>query len=141
MSEQTPPPYDPGYPPPPEYPFQPEYPPAPYPPPPAYLYPSVYGAPYYPMPGAVPMPVPTTNGLAIASLVLGIACLCTGLCAIPAVICGHIALAQINRSGGMEQGRGMAIAGLVIGYVFLAFFVLYIAFVVAVTFYSSVQTY
>ena len=87
------------------------------------------------------MPVPGTNGVAIASLVLGIVCLCTGLCAIPAVICGHIALAQINRSGGTEQGRGMAIAGLVIGYVYLAFIVLYIAFVVAVTSYSSVQAY
>lgn len=31
-----------------------------------------------------------------------------------------MALRQIKRSGGAELGRGMAIAGLVIGYVFLA---------------------
>ena len=84
-----------------------------------------------------------TNGFAITSLVCGILGFCAGgaLAAIPAIVFGHIALAQINRSGGMEQGRGMAIAGLVMGYLFLALIVLYIAFVVTVTSYSSVQTY
>lgn len=37
---------------------------------------------------------------------------------IVAVICGHVALAQIRRTG--EQGRGIALAGLIIGYVGLA---------------------
>jgi type II secretory pathway pseudopilin PulG len=36
--------------------------------------------------------------------------------AIIAIILGHIALSQINRSGGTLRGRGMAIAGLVLGY-------------------------
>ncbi|MGE2767303.1 DUF4190 domain-containing protein [Rhodococcus sp. 1.20] len=35
---------------------------------------------------------------------------------------GHISLAQIKRTG--EQGRGLAIAGLVIGYIFTALLVL-----------------
>lgn len=57
--------------------------------------------------------------MATASLVLGIlsffCCWCVG--ALAAVICGHIALGQINRSGGLETGRGMAMAGLILGYV------------------------
>ena len=74
-----------------------------------------------------PPPLTVKNsGLATASLVLGILGLvlmiiCIGpLLGIPAVIFGHIALAKINRSGGMLGGRGLAIAGLVTGYVSLA---------------------
>ena|SRR6185369_13205691 len=128
MSEQSPSPYDGPYPPPPEYSYQPEYSSAPYPPPPAYPYPPApYGAPY-----GVPAPMPAggTNGFAIASLVCGLASLCAGVVtAILAVIFGHIALAQISRSGGYEQGRGLAIAGLVIGYIFIALGVLYFALI------------
>lgn len=40
------------------------------------------------------------------------------------MICGHIALSQIKRSG--ESGRGLAIAGLIIGYVYIAFIVLFV---------------
>ena len=60
---------------------------------------------------------PQNSGAAIASLVLG--CLgipSCGLTAIPAVICGHIALSQIGKSGGRLTGNGMAIGGLVTGY-------------------------
>lgn len=39
-----------------------------------------------------------------------------------AIIAGHVALSQIKRSG--DQGRGLAIAGLVLGYVFTVVFVL-----------------
>jgi hypothetical protein len=76
------------------------------------------------------MPAGGTNGFAIASLVCGIASLCAGLVtAILAVVFGHVALAQISRSGGYEQGRGIAIAGLVIGYIFIALGALYIVFI------------
>ena len=124
MSEQYPPPGDgPSYPPPPP----PMYPPAsqvPYPPPPAYA-PPPPAAPYVSISNAAPMAMPSpTNGFAMASLVFGILALCTGITAIPAVICGHIALAQINQAGGMGQGKGMAIAGLVIGYAFIALFII-----------------
>ena len=59
-----------------------------------------------------------TSGLAIASLVLGIAGIaCLGIFAgLPAVICGHMAIGSINRSQGAEAGKGMAIAGLITGY-------------------------
>lgn len=53
-----------------------------------------------------------TNGMAIASLV------CAFLCTPLAVIFGHIALSQIGKSG--QGGRGLAIAGLVIGYISIA---------------------
>ncbi len=58
-------------------------------------------------------------GLAIASLVLGIAgfVLCLGpLAGIPAVICGHKAQSKIRKSGGMLTGDGIALAGLITGY-------------------------
>ena len=37
--------------------------------------------------------------------------------AIPAVICGHVARAKIRRSGGGLGGKGIATAGLVLGYI------------------------
>jgi len=54
-----------------------------------------------------------TNGMAVASLVLSLLWLCW-LGSIAAVILGHIALSQIKRTG--QAGRGIAIAGLVLGY-------------------------
>jgi hypothetical protein len=33
-----------------------------------------------------------------------------------AIILGHVAVKQIDRSGGREGGGGMAVAGLVLGY-------------------------
>lgn len=69
-------------------------PPAPTPPP---------AAPYAAAPAG-----PRTNTLAIVSLVLAF------FVSLGAVICGHIALSQIKRTG--ENGRGLAIAGLILGY-------------------------
>ena len=60
---------------------------------------------------------PQTCALAIWSLVLGLAVfLCYILAAVPAIICGHIALSKIKKSSGRLKGRGMAIAGTVLGY-------------------------
>ena len=75
-----------------------------------------------------PPPLPTspgqpkTSGLAIWSLVLGILSLfCFSVLAgIPAVICGHMALSRIKRSVGFLQGNGLAIGGLVTGYLSIA---------------------
>lgn len=73
--------------------------------------PPPYGPPPigYPPPGYPPAPGRPTNGLAIAALI------CAFLIAPLGIVFGHISLWQIKRSG--EEGRGMAIAGLVIGYV------------------------
>src|SRR5262245_43562931 len=57
-----------------------------------------------------------TNGLAVAALVLGILWL-YWIGSILAVIFGHVAKGQIERAGGAQTGRGMAIAGLVLGWV------------------------
>lgn len=71
------------------------------------------------------MVAPPTSGLAIASMVCGIVgimlCYFNGLLALPAVICGHMAIKQIDKSMTPIGGRGMAIAGLVTGYIGLAF--------------------
>jgi peptidyl-prolyl cis-trans isomerase B (cyclophilin B) len=69
-----------------------------YPPPPSGGYAGYYG---------YPLPRPT-NALAIASLV------CAFLFAPLGIVFGHISLSQIRRTG--EEGRGLAVAGLVIGY-------------------------
>jgi len=76
-----------------------------------------------------------TNPVAIAALVCGIAQFLGGLLlvgnivlAIPAVICGAIGLKQINRRG--ERGRGMAIAGLVLGILGVAYFLLIVLLIV-----------
>jgi hypothetical protein len=76
----------------------------------------------YPPPPATPR----QNGLAVASLVLGIVSLACSQCitALPGVILGHIALRQIRASGGTETGEGMAIGGLVCGYISIGITVL-----------------
>jgi len=60
-------------------------------------------------------PVAKTNGLAIASLACGIAQFGFGpLATIPAIVLGHVARHQIRRTG--EQGAGLALAGLILGW-------------------------
>jgi len=77
---------------------------------------------------SVPMaPVARTNGLAIASLACGIAQFAVGpLATIPAIVFGHVARHQIKRTG--EQGAGLALAGLILGWatVILAILLLFI---------------
>jgi Domain of unknown function (DUF4190)/DUF1707 SHOCT-like domain len=89
--------------------------------------PSGPGGPVVPYVGYYPsmMPPQPTSGLAIGAMVCGIAEIFTlGFAAIPAVILGHLARAQIKRTG--ERGDGMAIAGLVLGYLGIAGWVLVI---------------
>ena len=60
-------------------------------------------------------PVAKTNGLALASLACGFAQFLFGPpVAIPAIVFGHVARRQIKRTG--EQGAGLALAGLVLGW-------------------------
>lgn len=94
------------------------------------VFPSATGVTPPPLPpGATsfrPQPPPvhsgpaTTSGLAITSLVLGVAGLIVVVTSIPAVICGHIACSNIKQSHGGQKGRGLAIAGLVLGYIVIA---------------------
>ncbi|MEM7697030.1 MAG: DUF4190 domain-containing protein [Verrucomicrobiota bacterium] len=68
------------------------------------------------------------NACAIASLICGIVGLfCTQLFSIAAVVTGHIALSQIRKSG-VAANKGLAIAGLVLGYVGIGIVVLILVF-------------
>ena len=60
-------------------------------------------------------PAKPTNGLAIASLVSALVWF-LWLGSLAAIVFGHVSLGQIKRSGGAQSGQGIAIAGLVIGY-------------------------
>lgn len=61
-----------------------------------------------------------TSGLAITSLVLGLLGLCCPIfLSLPAIICGHIARGRIKKSAGAEEGGGLALAGLILGYISL----------------------
>src|SRR5438270_10518057 len=71
-----------------------------------------------------PYQPPKTDGGAIASMVLGIAsvALClTFVAGIPAIILGHISLSRIKKSMGRLKGEGMALTGLILGYISLPF--------------------
>ena len=78
--------------------------------------PAPYQAGYY-----QPLNIRKTNGFAVGSLVCGIIPFFGG---IPAVILGHYARGQIRKTG--ERGDGMAIAGLIFGYLWIALWVLVI---------------
>jgi hypothetical protein len=89
-------------------------PPAP-PPPPASSPPPPPAGGWYAPP---PVQTASTNGFAVASLVLGIAVLCTGIIGgILAVIFGYMALSRIAESNGRQRGRPMAITGIVLGWI------------------------
>jgi len=104
------------------------------PPPEAPPVPPAYGQPpaYAPTPGYAPAQVAPSSNEAIWSLVLGILSItCLGLIAgIPAVILGTIAKRKIAASGGVIRGQGLATAGLVLGWVSIAFSILGILFVI-----------
>lgn len=104
--------------------------PASYPPPGINSPPAGGYVPPYPIyrphyPG--PMP-PSTNPWAIASLI----CSIVGI-AILGIIFGHIALSEIKRSNGWQEGRGMALAGLIIGYIEIGLTVLVLIVVLGLT--------
>jgi hypothetical protein len=108
--------------PPPPGPHQPQESQGPYPQGP-YAAPGPYPYPYQPWgqgyrPYNSPAPV---NGVAIASLVLGILCLVPGV----GLVLGLIALSRIRRTG--ERGRGMAVAGVALSSVGLVLWVAGIA--------------
>jgi hypothetical protein len=77
-----------------------------------------YAPPVYYGPGGATSMGPRTSGLAVASLICGISgiVICPFVGVLPALICGHMAMSQINQSPLPMSGRGMAIAGLVLGY-------------------------
>ena len=85
-------------------------------------------------PAATTAPYPVgnvrvTSNLAIWALVCGCVSLLCGLFAsIPAIILGHMGRAEIKKNPSL-QGGGMALAGMILGYVFTVLFVLYLGVV------------
>jgi hypothetical protein len=71
-----------------------------------------YGAPQFAPQYGAPVAEEKYNVLSIVSLVSAF------FVSLVAVITGHIALSQIKRTG--EKGRGLAIAGLILGYLSIA---------------------
>ena len=71
-----------------------------------------------------PPQVPTTrtSTTAIISLVAGICgwSILPFLGSLVAIITGHIAMGEIKKGGGMITGKGMATAGLIMGYLSIA---------------------
>jgi hypothetical protein len=66
------------------------------------------------------------NTLAVVSIATAL----TSIGAVAAIITGHVALTQIKKSG--ESGRGLALAGTIVGYVTLAsWFLASIGFLIA----------
>ena len=88
-----------------------------------------------PVPGPSRPPEPMadsgkTSGLAIAALVCGLLS-CIPLVCIAAVVCGHLARGGIKRDASLK-GSGMALAGLILGYVFIALWVVWLILVLLV---------
>lgn len=85
-------------------------------------------------------PASMTEPLAIWSLVLGGLGLifCGFLAGIPAIFCGHKALSKIKQNPKL-QGKGLAISGLIIGYIGTTFWLLYILLVIAIAVIEAIQ--
>jgi hypothetical protein len=105
------------------------------PPPPGYgqAPPPGYGQPPpppYATYGVQPYIARKTNGFAIASLILG-ALWIYWLGSVLALIFGYIGKSQIDKSGDTQDGRGLAIAGIVLGWIGVAVLAIFIIAIVA----------
>lgn len=143
----------PSYPPQPGF-IPPGYPPPSYPPPPGYPQmghpPPGMPPPGYPpqFPGGYPYaydpygqaPPPGTNGKAIASLVTSLAGLL--LCGVPSIvgmILGVIAMRETKQTG--QEGHGLALAGVILGAVAVAGWLLYVVVIIFAIALTSSPTY
>jgi type IV pilus assembly protein PilA len=81
-------------------------------------------------PTAVTTP-PATSGMAIGSLISGIFSFFFPA-AIAAIVLGHIARSNIRKSAGRLTGNGVALAGLILGYLGLAFIPVIVMIVAAI---------
>jgi type IV pilus assembly protein PilA len=80
------------------------------------------------LPSTPPFGEPPTSGKAIGSLICGIFMFFLPA-SIAAVVLGHLSLSEIRKSAGRLKGQGLATAGLILGYMGIAFipFILIIA--------------
>lgn len=73
-----------------------------------------------------------TNPLAIAALVCGVATFACYVTWLPALILGYMARRQIDRDPQHEAGRGLAVAGIVLGWVGFALTLIFVGFLAVV---------
>jgi uncharacterized membrane protein len=93
--------------------------------------------PYYD-PGYYSYPPPVqkqTNGLAIASLVCSLVGIVVSIAPIIGAILGFIALQQIKKEPHRYEGKGMAMAGMIIGIVLVSLRTLFFIFYFMMIFY------
>jgi hypothetical protein len=88
-----------------------------------------YGQPGY----GTGAPTTKTNVLAIVSLIASIAGIVIFwfIGSVVGIICGHISMNQIKKTG--EEGRGLALAGLIVGYIGIALSIIAVIAVIAWT--------
>lgn len=81
---------------------------------------------------AYPPAQPGTNKFAIIAFALSLVQFISVDTVIPAIVCGHLALKEIKQQDGnsRESGKGFAIAALILGYLFLAFIILALVFLI-----------
>jgi hypothetical protein len=95
-------------------------------------YPQGYAQPPgYGMPGPAgyPMGPATTHPLAIVSLVAGLV-VCFPGAGLAAIICGFVGRSAIAKNPERYTGGGMALAGIILGFVHIAGWVLYVLLVI-----------
>jgi hypothetical protein len=75
-----------------------------------------------------------TNGLAVASLVcscVGIIPFFFGLPCILGIVFGFVARSQIRRTGVKQEGDGLALAGIIVGFSLIGIFIVVVILLVA----------
>ena len=82
-----------------------------------------------------------SNQLATISLIFGILgwCLLPVVGSITAVITGHIARNQIMASNGTEDGEGLAVAGLILGWVAIGLSLMVLLLVITLFFFGAMS--
>jgi hypothetical protein len=78
---------------------------------------------------------PRTNGLAVASLVCacaGIVPFFFGITCVLGVIFGFVSRNQIKNSNGAQQGSGLALAGIIVGFSLIGIFIVVVIVIAAV---------
>ncbi len=92
-----------------------------------YAAPQAPAAAYQAQPQQAPTALPTTlaytNTFALVSIVTAF------LSPIAGIVFGHLALGQIKRNG--DAGRGIALTGLILGYAYFAFIILFVIFYIS----------
>jgi hypothetical protein len=98
-------------------------------------------APALPGPPVAGVPAPAgekTSGLAIASLICGITGLFCALLSVAAIICGHMSRSEIKKNPALK-GSGFALAGLILGYIWLPIYVMVVALSVLIALGNQVK--